>query len=137
LDTGDAVRTLRHDVEEGVLDTVRRHLQRALHLGIDPIRRTDHQLFARAEHSLLAGTILSPSGRPLVTFGVAPEEMEAPRLWEMLIDDPNEDCPAQRPDAPWAALRIEDPVRSSAIAEWADDYERAVAWAWTDMQIGY
>ena len=62
---------------------------------------------------------------------------EAPRLWEMLIDDPNEDCPAQRPDAPWAALRIEDPVRSPAIAEWAGDYERAVAWAWTDMQIGY
>jgi hypothetical protein len=137
LDTGHSRRSPRDEADPAAVAVVEAHLERALAAGGDPILDLGYSLEARAAGLGLLGTILTAAGRPVLTFGVAPRGRVSGPLWALLHESRSYPTGRQPPpQTPWLAARFETAELVPAVAAWAADYERLVAWAWIDMKTG-
>ncbi|MBB4017406.1 hypothetical protein GGR16_002435 [Chelatococcus caeni] len=133
IDTGHSRRSPRDEIPEHVLRAMRVHLSRALEDGRDPVPTlAPYRLRATSHGGFLVATVEDGDGMPLATLGVAPRSRGADKLWRSLHKASAGDI-GPMPDAPWLAVRIDNPDLLIPAASWLADYERCIAWAWIEM----
>lgn len=140
LNAGHASRCAREDVADQTMIDARQWLTAALTSGqpepIPGLKKPYTAQAMQAEGALIV-TVYAPAPEvgkphPLATFGIAPRSRQAPRLWEMLTQQPGVKPGLQRPDAPWCAVILQPAlVMHPGATRWLGDFERTVAWAWT------
>lgn len=131
LTTGDVRRSWRSEVHDGVVDTLRPLVARAV-AGEAVLLPGPHSLTLTAEargRSLLA--TIHGAGAALVRMGVADRSTAGAGLWRHLTGDT-----LPRPRTPWCAATLEpglvlhpDMVQVAALL---GDLERCLAWAWIE-----
>lgn len=156
LQTGDARRSWRHEIDPELMPQIAAILDAALAAdAIEPTRAQmdahplglprlgaplcvpGYGLIATAEGRCLIATVLAhgtDGPLPLVTFGVAAHARCGAGLWRLLTEVPQRLNPApERPQAPWCAAKLM-PALSMHLdaARWLGDLERCIAWAWVD-----
>lgn len=73
----------------------------------------------------------------VVTFGYAPDDIYAWKIWHEVSDAPMLGIEPKRPPAPWclAAIDLTDPLATMTAAHWVGDYQRCLSFAWQQVRI--
>lgn len=142
LNTGHVLRRDRASTDESSIAAARSMLDWALpHGGTAPVTtRPGYRINATAQGPNLLVTVwgeaIGGQQVPILTTGVALKSQSAPALWSLLTEHPTMRLmPLERPQAPWAADRIEigAALYPEAMA-WTGALSPALAWAWHEIR---
>lgn len=136
LNTGHSRVSPRQEVSDEAI----RALADTLTPGRHPVPvLAGYEAEAAVERRQIVVTVFAPGGRPLVLFGVAPDDDAAAELWPILeryyhalTEMPGlrsaDFAAARRPETtPWVAAITILPAAEEAY--WLADYEKCLAWA--------
>ena len=138
LDTGEVCRSPRSAIEDEIIRVLGAGFDRAITTGaLEPIPGwSPFSYNVTAEAGGIMVTLWRESA-PVVTFGVAAEAKDNPKLWRLLHQGGarrHTTSPDRPPVAPWIGLRAEIGAALTAPDDllWIADFERCLAWAFID-----
>ena len=140
LDSGHARRSARSEIDDEIVGALAAGLDRAIATKArEPIpgwAPFSYNVTAKAGAAMVT---LWREGDPVVTFGIAADGKDSPKLWRLLHKGgagKHATTPDRPPAAPWIGARMEVGAAGTPPLDLMliEDFERCLAWAFIERR---